>query len=270
MKIDVIIPLCNLLPISLSERLLSLDRALHDFYAMQSADVQVILVEQSLDGKYPYLDAVVRPDKLKCEAVSLQYPIFNKCWCINAGVRVCRGDLVIIADSDMYCRDSYLEHAGKWFRAQGLKWAFAWDKLLYTTDEEKKTLITGQRIQHPAKFGKRFVLPARGYSEGGLVMFDVDFFWQIGGANEWLQELGGPDNELSRRAEWASTTYEMYPQTVYHLTHPQRPKGQRPTRKENKRVYHSVVTSTHAAVKFLRKNRGGGVAPKCSQLKWFL
>jgi len=41
--------------------------------------------------------------------------------------------------------------------------------------------------------------------------------------NEWYEMWGGHDNDMARRCQFASGTYEMFKHNIYHLYHPDSP-----------------------------------------------
>lgn len=232
--LSVVIPLGNAFDgKAMSERYEALKFAIENFYLKHPA-VEIILVCQNFEP--PQVEGI--------KVVRLSYVTFNKGWCINVGARVASGKYLCIAESDMFCYDANLVDTIGFMcnRSVPLKWCFAWSALVYTTEEQRKMIMQCEAITGDLNT----VEPKSGMSEGGLVMFERDFFLNtLGGCNEWFEELGGPDNELARRAQTATGTYSAYPQVVYHLWHPKCREKMRPTRLMNRLLYRSTVL--HAA-----------------------
>jgi hypothetical protein len=262
-KLDVIIPLSNLVPESREERLKTLNFSLREFYAKQTGvDIRVTLVEQMLDDSTYYIQNITVPDGLNVSRMVIDYPQFNKGWCFNTAVRAGCGPLIMLAEADMVCFHDYLSECLEWFQQKQLRWAFAWERLYYADEEEKALILDNKPIGHIWR--KRLTQPQRGYSEGGLVLYNTDFYKDIGWSNEWVKELGGVDNELAERAFHASGQYEYYPQRVFHLWHQQVRKSSRPSRKVNKGIVRFVRAHPKAAIRFLRKQEPGQQkAPLC-------
>jgi len=86
------------------------------------------------------------------------------------------------------------------------KWFFAWNKIIYWNKDFTEKL----RVDSPRET----------MAEGGLVYFDKDFYWEIGGSNEFFQELGGIDNELATRARSVIGEDKLFEGTINHLWHP--------------------------------------------------
>jgi len=194
----------------------------------------------------------------------LNYPVFNKGWCINVGARIAKYDTICIAESDMWAPEPFLNDAAKHMNDKEYKWCFGWNKLLYTSENERKKVLSGESFQI-ISVGKNIVFPKRGGSEGGFVLFNKKFYFDIGGCNEWFEELGGPDNELARRAEAVSCTYVKFNQFVYHLWHKPCRDNDRFTRKHNRKLYCHIVGNIQKTNRLLRKQPFGNTEhPLCS------
>ena len=241
MSVSVIIPVSALVMKAVSKRLEALQRAIKDMYT----GVEVIVVEQSLDGKFYFL-----PHLKGVRCIELRHPVFNKGWCLNVGAKKAKNDYLVFADADMYAKASYLKQFKAWMSNSGRLWAFAWNRLIYTNRQQRYVALNNNGGLH----GLPHETPRRGLSEGGLVGFYKPFFYGIGQYNECIVELGGIDNEIIVRAYNKTKTYDMFNQTVFHLWHPQIPKRSRPTRAQNIKI-----------IKRLKKNVLGGTQWLCKQ-----
>jgi len=232
--LDVIIPVANLVPRSLHSRMETILYSLKNFYGRQSGlRFKIIIVEQSLDGKLYYLPNI--PEKIKLDyhkpeieiqKISIKYPVFNKSWCINVGFKYSKAPHVMIADPDIFCREDYFKDLLEW--SKDYPWCFAWDALFYTEIEGKSLIIDGLDPKVVPHCG-----PKVGFSEGGLVLFRRETFKKMGMANEFIEELGGIDNEMMSRAREVFPEQHEYPMFVWHLWHEGSNKSSRPTRKTN-------------------------------------
>lgn len=244
MSVSVIIPVSALVMKAVSKRLEALQRAIKDMYT----GVEVIVVEQSLDGKFYFL-----PHLKGVRCIELRHPVFNKGWCLNVGAKKAKNDYLVFADADMYAKASYLKQFKAWMSNSGRLWAFAWNRLIYTNRQQRYVALNNNGGLH----GLPHETPRRGLSEGGLVGFYKPFFYGIGQFNECIKELGGIDSEIIIRAYNRTKTYDMYNQTVYHLWHPQIPKRTRPTRAKNIKIIHKLKKNVFRGIEWLSGQKQG-------------
>jgi len=269
MTLDVIISLSCLTPTSVEERWNSLNHALKHFYAKQTGiDMRVIIVRQRLGSEeFPKIEA---PKSMEVKEITIQYPIYNKGWGLNVGAKASNAKWILLADSDMFCFSDYFRNLIAWAKSKDLKWAFAWDQIYYYTEKEKKWMMKGESWGDECP--KFLHEPSRGYSEGGLVLFDRQAYLDMGGTCEWIQELGGIDTVMIDQTIHCYGGFHKefknkFPMKVYHLWHPQTPKNKRPTRKENIRLI-QWLRSNPKAREYLRKvNIGQLDQPKSARGK---
>jgi hypothetical protein len=251
--ISVIIPVSSLVHKAISKRLETIKRAVRDFYQ----GVDVIVVEQSFDGKFyflPHLEGVKK--------IELKHPVFNKGWCLNVGARQAPNNYLVFADADMYARDVCWSRLYQWMK-QGYLWSFAWNRLIYTDIYQRDQIFRYNKSMP----GLPYTTPKPGYSEGGLVCFYKPFFYEIGQYNECFTELGGIDNEIILRAKSVYKFYPMFPLVVYHMTHPQVKKSSRPTRKANIRRLKQTRNRTGEMIEWLKEQNQGGMNGPLSDRK---
>jgi len=243
-NLSVIIPLSSLVHKAIPKRLETVQYAIKDFY--RDVD-EIIVVEQSLDGKYYFL-----PHLQGVKKIEISYPIFNKPWCLNVGVRNSKHNYVVICDADMYSRTMQWDRLLKWMQ-QGYLWAFGWNKLVYTNEHQRMSLLRG-RISFP---GLKEVKPTPGYSEGGLNVFYKPFYWEIGGMNECFQQIGGIDNSIISRAKTFTSNYPMFPALVFHMFHEQVKKSSRRERFRNIQRLKRERTYPKEVAKWLKEQAQG-------------
>jgi hypothetical protein len=247
--ISIVIPVSSLVPESVGHRLEAVQAAVKDFYH----GVEVIVVEQSLDGSYYFL-----PKLNGVKKIELKNECFNKGWCCNVGVKASTRDYVVIADSDMCSRDVMWDRLHKFMVENKHKWAFAWSRLIKTKPGQRVKVLSG--IDMP---GLPHTTPQRGLHEGGLVCIKKSFYYEIGQMNEHMRNVGGIDNEIIRRCMCASEyVYPIHNALVYHLFHPQRHKSSwkwlgKNTRKENIKILKKVQNSPTEAIDWMTKQEMG-------------
>lgn len=286
--VDIIIPVCSMIEQSTEERIEAIRYGLRTFYGRQTrVDLRVILVEQALgdqlhylprlqDGKGPTVFGNATCEGVQVFLVPIKYPIFNKPWCCNVGVKMARGENVVISESDMCGNQDYFAELINEMGSRGLRWMHGWNQLYYTNHEERAWLMShpgenlpGYRQKTVKRSNDALVAPKRGYSEGGIVFFKKELYTSMGWANEFLQELGGPDNDLAYRAEMAAKTYEAFPAEVYHLAHFWRKKTANKLRPMNKRIIGFLRQNYRKYNNFLRSLSAGGEKPWAAMGNFF-
>ena len=197
---DYIIPVCNIGGLDFSYRVDNLRKILPEIPSW----VRIILTEQQV-GDYELYRDKLEDCRIDAYLVS-SYPIFNKSWILNMAARAAATEHLLFADADMFWDEKYFnllfEHISY---GAGTSWCIAWNKLMYLN-------FDGSLSQTKT--------PSPGMAEGGVVYFNKDFFWKIGLYNEWIQELGGMDNEIIRRAEFFTKDYFVFKHPLLHLWHP--------------------------------------------------
>jgi hypothetical protein len=268
MSVDVIIPLGHIPGLNnLEERAASLFFAIRTFYKRHPLkDVRVLVVCQNLPSW------AARLAREGVRSILIQYPVFNKSWCINVGVRNSVADFIVIAESDMWCAHPYLHVLGDWMNENALSWCYAWNKLYYTTKPQKTDILKRQGLM-PVNglqcLPANTVTPTPNYSEGGFVAFRREFFKSIGMCNEWMQELGGIDNDIALRARTISGSARAFPLAVYHLWHPRVRQRERPSRRKNVEILNYTKSHCMKMIEILRRQRAGDPrAPYCSTVSW--
>lgn len=202
-KIDYIIPISNINDDGYSYRLSNLNsilRVIPDF-------INVILVEQMINPVYRlYQNDLDLIKNISITKKLVRYHTFNKGWLFNVGANLAKTNHIILAEGDININRIYFENLKNFIINNSYKWFFAWNKIIYWD----KDFINQLRIDTPRE----------AMSEGGLIYFDKNFYWKIGGSNECFQELGGIDNELASRARFLTIEDKLFDGTINHLWHP--------------------------------------------------
>jgi len=169
---------------------------------------------------------------------------FNKQWQCNLGVRQSKTNKIIIADADIvYHSDSYLSEFMNWIEYHKLRWAFGWTRVLYQ-----------------AKDGGRPVRddwPEPGINEGCIVYFEKALWEEMGGANEWVRELRGPDNEIALKARFLTGTHIGFPVTLTHRWHPPSQMKHTQYRENNKEILKYTRKRPREVIDILKRQDWG-------------
>lgn len=203
-KMDYIIPISNINGDGFRHRLNNLNMILRvapDF-------VNIVIIEQMINPVNKLytknLDKISKNLSITTKVV--RFHTFNKGWLNNIGVKNSKSNNIILAEGDININRKYFIDLKDFIEKNDYKWFFAWNKIIYWNENLSKKL--------------RVDTPRKGMAEGGLVYFDKDFYWSIGGSNEFFQELGGIDNELATRARFHNSKDKLFEGTINHLWHP--------------------------------------------------
>lgn len=217
--VDWIIPLCNIGGEDYNHRVINLRKILRNIPEY----FNVIIVEQIINDQLKKYTDDLKGEKID-NIVYANYPIFNKPWLFNIGVRHSLTTNILCSDCDILIDnyDTLVKHILSGTRKQ---WFIAWSSLIYEGTNPNTM--------------EKLVQPRKGWSEGGLVYFNKQFFYELGGYNEFMQELGGNDNEIIRRAESVTKTYDIFDGTATHLFHP----------------YNNLNKDKYAHAEYIKQNR---------------
>ena len=186
------------------------------------------------------------------------HPIFNKQWLCNIGVRDSTTDHIIIADLDVYIQnnDKYLSMCMHIIKALNLRWAFLWNKVKYMTEDG----LSYTRHDWPEPF----------VNEGCIVYFQRSLWEEMGGANEWIRELRGPDNDLALRARYLTGTHYGLPFELIHSWHPISPMKRSKFKKNNLEILKYTRKHPEEVIKLLKKQNWGNInAPYCDNMSFY-
>ena len=274
-SVAYIIPLChrklrsNLNKEETSARIEAINTCVYEFIKNQTGvNIELVFIEQVIDDEY-YLKKIkdFESSNIRVKKISVKYPVFNKCWLYNIAVSHVKSDHILFSEGDVFSKENFFSRLVEYTTNLNLKWCFAWDKIYYTNEAERKALISGKNIFMSEK---EFKIPEKHRREGGIVYIRKDFFKQIGGYNEWIEELGGPDNDIAARMFHHSKTYRKFSNTIIHLWHTRDVDKYKPTRKRNIVVMKITFESTSDVIKMLRRQRFGDIdGPLCSKAMFF-
>ncbi len=214
--------------------------------------VHAVLVEQTVSAENPnYRDRVKVASSCNHTWISVSAPIFNKPWLYNLGARNAKSHRLLFSEADVALENHYFIKLLAWLNEHKYQWCIAWSRIIYWQQD-----MIHQKARHK---------PSRGGPEGGVVYMSKPFFWKIGGYNEWMQQLGGMDNEIIRRAEAANSRSKYFPWTIDHLWHPFSKYKSSRFRDLNKRIYKSVKDNPRRMSRILKRHapQAGGKAPLC-------
>lgn len=229
MKVDYIIPVYK--PDEYRKE--NLKRSIEFVKSQKGVDVNLIVVEQDLNV---------------CSK-------FNKPWLCNLGVRQAKTEHIIIGDMDIVnCNiDSGIGNKKtEYFFCSALElitnttdWGFLWNRLKYVGKTKTDPL---QRVDFPYP----------GINEGGIVYYQKEL-WKnyMGGANECLWGLGGPDNDVAMRAQYITGYSESYPATLIHQWHPISKMKKSKSRNVNREILKYTRRFPDKTIKMLKKENWG-------------
>jgi len=176
---------------------------------------------------------------------------FNKQWLVNRGFRESTAGWVFVADMDVIGEGTeYVWDVTQWLKQNNLQWGFGWNRLVYRGKDGGKD---------------RDDWPNPGVQEGGVVVFGRSLWKEMGGANEWIRELSGPDNDLALRARYVSGTYSSYPRTLTHQWHPRSEMKRAKWLKNNQSILKYTNKFPWRVVKLLKMQPWGGAEPYCDK-----
>lgn len=228
-------------------------------------NVQPIIIQQIRHSSDKWFDAFFSGDRPDIIFDTYNYSgPFNKSWLYNIGVNSSRTRFVILGETDIIDQyfNSWTELFNRINKIENYTWEFGWSYLTYLNKEKTESVreING---------------PSPGGPEGGRVIFDKSFYQSIGGANEFIQGLGGIDNELALRAKHASGNYEYRIGNLYHLWHPHSswkgdddPEKHR-LREMNKKIYAWTKKHPQLCIDKLKRYDNGGKLPLSETQKSF-
>jgi predicted glycosyltransferase involved in capsule biosynthesis len=196
--------------------------------------------------------------------IKKNYNGFNKCWLYNVGVNNSKTNNIILGELDCPVKPLHFNNIHDYIKEKKCQWTFCWDEIIYLSEDLSK-------INHRWK-------PRKGGPEGGLVYFEKNFYYEIGGMNEWMSGLGAMDNEVMSRCRYKTKKEYKVPGTIYHFWHPTSPykgtneksnKEQKNSRKYNKLIYAQTNRNPLDSIKKLSKYSKdiGGEKPLCDTIK---
>jgi hypothetical protein len=268
LRLSVIIPVAaNVLVEDAKERRENL-RCVLDWLDRQSGtDLTVVVVEQLVGGakKAFFVPAMsLRRARLVTSVVASD--VFNKPWLYNIGERMAVGENLMFGEADVVGKTDMMSAMLRGIHRCGYRWAMCWSNLYYTDARERKALLKGGMVGAMRNCG---IAPRKNRAEGGLVYFNRQLFHAIGGYNEWIEEIGGPDNEINLRARFWTGQYPVMAARLFHLDHARVPILRRPYRLANVEVIKDIRRNRRALCRALRQlGPQGGKVPMSKVHSW--
>ena len=139
LKFDLLIPICNMNNDGFNERLNNLIIGINNLPKDNS--VHLILIEQIINEENPnYLNNVNLDNFLNVTKKFVHYPIFNKPWLFNIGVRNAKYNHLLFSEMDVSFNPGYLKKIEEYLSdpsKPGKNWFFAWNKIIYFNEEKE-------------------------------------------------------------------------------------------------------------------------------------
>lgn len=199
------------------ERVRNLHQCLRCLSRQSVRPVEIIIVEQSLDGEFYHQDIP------HVKHIAIQDPEnrgYNLAWGRNVGAYAAKGDLVVLMDGDYVFEDNFLQqlstiHAPFFAGAS----AYLWSKPVEVSAYLKNYDFNAFRRARP-----RFVPFYRGKGNGGILCFEREWFHsKFIGFCENFFNYGYEDNEAVNRIKWllgcSERGFQIGKTPACHLAH---------------------------------------------------
>jgi len=250
---DFIIPVGNVGGSDFDDRVISVQKIIDSF----PKDVHIIIVEQITKNELVTFEVILEEND-HVTYIPVEYPTFNKPWLYNIGSKNCKTNHLLLGETDCTPENPkiYFEKLIKQMVRYNINWSFGWNRILYFNSDYTEILRDDK--------------PIKGYAEGGIVYFNLDYYWLIGGSNEWIKELGGIDNELIRRAE-TDGAYRAFDWTIHHHYHDKCIMKNGIYQQDNREIFIYVQSYPRRSTALLSefKNKMGSLdKPICDEVEW--
>lgn len=190
-------------------------------------DYEVIVVEQSLDGRY-YKEA---NSILNYKHIKIKDPEnrgFNLSWCRNVGAREAVGDIIILMDSDFVFERNYFQRISE-FKGEFAAGAetYYWCNVENPTAEWLRTKdfdVFRKKGGGPRDPVFQFRSMTRGCGYGAILVYNRKWFWEaFGGYNENFFRYGWEDKTATETIKFllrkTDETMDRIPAEAAHLNH---------------------------------------------------
>lgn len=224
MKISVIIPTAGNDPL----RNRNFTQCIESIKTQKFTDYEVIVVEQSLDGKF-YKNTPTNTFSW----IGINDPLnrgFNLSWCRNVGSKIAKGEILILMDADMCFESDYFE------AVSNMHPKFAGGANLYHwfwVEEATSRFLPSRDFNYAYTYGPgepkspifRFEPFTKGCGYGAVLVFDRKWYWEeFGGYQEDFHKYGYEDKaavEVIKHALGISKDEDIpkIPYPLIHLSH---------------------------------------------------
>lgn len=202
-------------------RKIRLKNALSCFDRLKNKNYEVILIEQSVDGKYYYTEFAHL-----CSTYQRVFHDkgFNQSWCRNLSVKYAKHNTCIVYDMDMIISQDYLDTIDSQFRDGVTTLALGANCVLMPTEYEMQGICLDNNPKYYANKGivTRKKYPGRqgGVGMGHIMIVNREwFFTKMGGFLESLYWWGKEDEEFVSRCGVAIPDIPSIEEVVLHQWH---------------------------------------------------
>lgn len=167
-------------------------------------DFEIIVVEQSLDGKY-YKNG--NPQYKHIGIRDPQNRGFNLSWCRNVGARESQGEILVLMDSDFVFERDYFKTISE-FRGEFAAGAenYYWCNM----EDPTQNWIYNRDFNHFRSIGNgpkdpvfKFRSMSRGCGYGAILVYNRDWYWEVfGGYNENFFRYGWEDKAAAETIKY--------------------------------------------------------------------
>lgn len=223
MKLSIILPTGGSDP----QRNRNFNECLKCIQEQEFKDFEVIVVEQSLDGKFYKQNSSI----ISYTHIGISDPSnrgFNLSWCRNVGARESKGEIIVLMDSDFVFEKEYFtrisEFSGNF--AAGAE-TYYWCNHENPTNEWIRT----RDFNHFRNKGAgprdevfKFRSMTKGCGYGAILVYNREWFWNIfGGYNENFFRYGWEDKSATETIKFLLSknddTMDRIPYEAAHLSH---------------------------------------------------
>lgn len=160
---------------------------------------------------------------------------FSKAKAVNAGVKSCGADTLILVDADTLISFDQLERG----LASGDPWVIPYDRCLDLGRALTTQLLSGPTPTDLASIGPEQADRSRIKKKyaGGVLIIRRDLFEEAGGFDERYAGWGGEDESFCRAVDTLCRPSLMLPGDIYHLWHRPDPTKAEFKRRHNWRLF---------------------------------
>jgi len=222
MRLSVIIPTGG----NDSLRSRNFDECLRCINEQGFKDFEIIVVEQSLDGRF-YKNRN-QGSYVHIGITDPQNRGFNLSWCRNVGAREAKGDIIVLMDSDFVFGNEYFNRINefKGSFAAGAE-TYYWCNTEHPTTEWLRTRdfnVFKNKGGEPRDPVFKFRSMTRGCGYGAILVYNRDWFWNVfGGYNENFFRYGWEDKAATETIKYllerTDETMDRIPYEAAHLNH---------------------------------------------------
>lgn len=190
-------------------------------------DFEVIVVEQSLDGRfYKHTNSIIQYKHIGIS--DPQNRGFNLSWCRNVGAREANGEIIVLMDSDFVFENNYFQVISE-FNGEFAAGAetYYWCNTEDPTSEWLRTRdfnLFRKKGAGPRDPVFQFRSMTKGCGYGAILIYNRNWFWDVfGGYNENFFRYGWEDKAATETIKFllkrSDETMDRIPYEAAHLSH---------------------------------------------------